>query len=91
MAVLIVGAIKELEVETKQDSIQQKIIVDRVVQKLELEQQDRETDISRTVETSKKIASVISHLITKESVLMVTQDAKVKHDRYICLSVSLDL
>lgn len=49
------------------------------------------TSLERSLETSKKISNVIQHLITKEDVLMVTQDAKVKNERLLCLNINVDL
>ena len=43
------------------------------------------------METSKKISNVIQHMITKENVLMVTQDAKVKNERLLCLNINVDM
>ena len=47
--------------------------------------------MERSVETSNKISKVINHLITKEDVLMITQDAKDKNERLLCLNINLDL
>lgn len=49
------------------------------------------TTLERSLETSKKINNVIQHLITKENVLMVTQDAKVKSERLLCMNINIDL
>jgi hypothetical protein len=34
---------------------------------------------------------VISHLIVNEGVLMISQDAKTKADRYLTLNMNLDI
>lgn len=47
--------------------------------------------MQRALETSKKVANCINHLITKENVLMITQDAKVKNERILCLNINVDL
>jgi putative sterol carrier protein len=47
--------------------------------------------MERTLETSKKINNVISYLINNENILMISQDAKAKADRYLTLSVNCDL
>lgn len=47
--------------------------------------------MERTLETSKKVANVISYLINNENLLMISQDAKVKNDRYLTLNVNTDL
>ena len=41
--------------------------------------------------TSKKVANCIQHLITKENVLMVTQDAKIKNERLLCMNINVDM
>ena len=47
--------------------------------------------MQRALETSKKVANCIHHLITKENVLMITQEAKVKNERILCLNINVDL
>ena len=47
--------------------------------------------MQRALETSKKVANCINHLISKENVLMITQDAKVKNERILCLNINVDL
>ena len=49
------------------------------------------TNMTMATETAKKIANCINHLITKENVLMVTQDSKVKNERLLCLNIHLDM
>lgn len=44
-----------------------------------------------TLETTNKIKNVIQHLITKESVLMVAQDARIKNERFLSLNINVDL
>jgi hypothetical protein len=62
-----------------------------MVQKIELEGNEAATSEEKAIETGKKISNVISHLITKENVLMVAQDAKVKNERFLCLNINVDL
>ena len=47
--------------------------------------------MERAGETAKKVQNVISHLINNENVLMISQDAKVKNDRYLTLNVNMDI
>ena len=47
--------------------------------------------MERALETSKKVANCIQHLITKENVLMVTQDAKLKNERMLCMNINVDM
>ena len=56
-----------------------------------LEENNVEASVEESIEQSKKIANVINHLIQKENVLMISQDAKIKNERYLCLNVNLDL
>jgi hypothetical protein len=56
-----------------------------------LESEERQTSLERTAETSKKVQNVISHLINNENILMISQDAKAKNDRYLTLNVNLDI
>lgn len=48
------------------------------------------TNVAKAAETAKKIGNCINHLITKENVLMVTQDSKVKNERLLCLNINLE-
>lgn len=56
-----------------------------------LEENNVAATVEESIEQSKKIANVINHLIQKENVLMISQDAKIKNERYLCLNVNLDL
>jgi len=56
-----------------------------------LEENSVGASVEESIEQSKKIANVINHLIQKENVLMIAQDAKIKNERYLCLNVNLDL
>ena len=86
---LIVSAIKDLEREG-QDSAPQSDIINRVVTKV-VREEDSGTSIEKAQETAKKIANCINHLITKENILMITQDSKVKNERLLCLNINLDI
>ena len=72
------------------ESVSQADIVNRLIQQIEVEDNINGTSMERAVETSKKIANVIQHLITKENVLIVTQDSKNKNERLLCLNVNTD-
>jgi hypothetical protein len=71
--------------------VQQSDIINRMVQKLEIESNEANTSIERSVQTSQKVQNVISYLISKENVLMITQDSKIKNERYLCLNINVDL
>jgi len=80
---------KEFE-SNAQEHVQQSEVINRMVQKLEIENAEASTSVERSIETSKKVANVIAYLITKESVLMVSQDSKIKNERYLCLNINVD-
>ncbi len=57
--------------------------------RLEVQEGAAGTSLERAEQTSRKIAQVINHLITKENVLMITQDSKVnKNERLLCLNIN---
>jgi hypothetical protein len=77
-----------------EENVRQGDIVEKMVQRIELEGADsdnRQTNVERAAETAKKVQNVISHLINNENILMISQDAKVKSDRYLTLNVNLDM
>jgi len=45
----------------------------------------------KTLDTTSKISHVIQHLITKENLLMVVQDSRIKNERILCLNINIDL
>lgn len=47
--------------------------------------------MEKSIETSKKVSNVISFLIAKENILMITQDSKVKNERYLGLNINTDM
>ena len=51
----------------------------------------RGTSLEKSIETSRKVANVIQYMITNENMLMVTQEAKVKNDRFVSLNINIDL
>ena len=73
------------------ENIRQSDIINRMVQIIMLEENSVGASVEESIEQSKKIANVINHLIQKENVLMIAQDAKIKNERYLCLNVNLDL
>jgi septal ring factor EnvC (AmiA/AmiB activator) len=86
---MIVEVMKNFEAD-QQDNVQQADIINKMIQKLELENMEVSTSIEQSIETSKKISNVIQHLIKSENVLMVSQDSKIKNERYLCLSVGVE-
>lgn len=42
-------------------------------------------------ELTKKIQNVIQHLITKENILIVTQDSRQKNERMLCVHIDYDM
>ena len=87
---MIVAVMKEFE-GSRQDNVQQADLINRMVQKLQIENSDAATSIERSVQTSQKVQNVISYLISKENILMVSQDSKIKNERYLCLNINVDL
>lgn len=81
---------KEFE-RQNEDNVKQSDIVERMIQKIELEGNERSTSIERTMETAKKVQNVIQYLINNENILLISQDAKVKNDRYLTLNINCDL
>lgn len=70
--------------------MQQSDIVNKVINKIVLNE-GAGTSIEKAAETAKKITNCINHMITKENVLMITQDSKVKNERLLCLNIAFDV
>lgn len=68
---MIITIMKEFE-RSGEENVRQGDIVDRMVQKIELEGTERQTSIEHAQETMKKVSNVISHLINNENILMIT-------------------
>ena len=81
---------KEFEAQ-QQDNVQQSSLIDKMVQKLVLEEPQLAASEEYAIEASKKVQNVISYLITRENVLMISQDSRVKNERYLCLNINVDL
>lgn len=90
LSIMIIQIMKDFE-RVGDENVRQGDIVEKMVQKIELESAERQTSIERSLETSKKVQNVISHLINNENILMISQEAKVKNDRYLTLNVNLDI
>ena len=90
LSFMIISIMKDFE-RSGEENVRQGDIVDRMVQKIELESNERQTSIEHAQETMKKVSNVINHLINNENILMITQDAKAKVDRYLTLSMTLDM
>ena len=87
---MIVAVMKEFE-NNGSENVLQSDIINRIVEKIEIESSDAITSPEKAVETSDKVKNVISHLITRENVLMVAQDAKIKNERFLCLNINVNL
>jgi hypothetical protein len=87
---MIIAIMKEHE-RVGEDNVRQGDIIEKMVQQIELDNTERQTSMERTMETSKKVQNVISYLINNENILMISQDAKAKADRYLTLNVNIDL
>ena len=90
LSIMIISIMKDFE-RSGEENVRQGDVVDRMVQKIELEGTERQTSMEHAQETMKKVSNVISHLINNENILMITQDAKVKADRYLTLNMNLDM
>ena len=81
---------KEFEAQGA-ENVQQAGVVNRVIQRMMLEEDTGvEATAEQAVRLSKIISNVVSYLINKEAVLMVSQDAKVKNERFLCLNVNVE-
>lgn len=90
LSMMIVETMKEFEAQG-QENVQQAEVINRMVQKLEIENTDQSTSVEKSIETSKKVGNIISFLIARENLLMITQDSKVKNERYLGLNINTDL
>ena len=90
LSLMIVGVMKEFEAHG-QENVQQADIINRMIHKLEIENTEASTSVEKSIETSKKVQNVISFLIARENILMITQDSKVKNERYLGLNINTDL
>jgi hypothetical protein len=82
---MIISIMKDYE-RQGEDNVRQGDIVDRMIQKIELESNERQTSMEQVQETTKMVSNVISHLINNENILMITQEGKTKVDRYLTLN-----
>ena len=89
-AFMIIQIMKEFEL-SGEENVRQQDIVEKMVQKIEIETAERQTSIEKSIETSKKVSNVISYLVTKENVLMISQDAMTKGDRYLTLNTNVSM
>ena len=81
---------KEFEAQGS-ENVQQSGVVNRVIQKMLLEEDTGvEATEEQAVKLSKIITNVVSYLINKENVLMISQDAKIKNERFLCLNVNVE-
>jgi hypothetical protein len=64
--------------------------MNRVIQKI-VQDDSNFMSVEKAAELAKKVANCINHLITKENILIITQDSKVKNERLLCLNINLDI
>ena len=83
---MIVEVMKEFQAQD-QDNVQQSEVINRMIQKLEIENLDSSTSVQKSIETSKKVSNVIQYLIKSENVLMISQESRVKNERYLAMGV----
>lgn len=89
ISLIIAGELKTAE-NAGDESLQQSEIVNKVLHKI-VRDEGAGTSVEKAAETAKKIANCINHMITKEGVLMITQDSKVKNERLLCLNIDFDV
>jgi len=68
---MIVQVMKEFEA-LGQENVQQVDIINRMVQKLEIDNIQVSTNIEKGIESSKKVSIIIQRLIQKENILLIT-------------------
>ena len=90
LSMKIVSQMKQFEISGT-ENVQQNEIVNKLIQDMIINEEGQEPSAEKVMEVSKKITNVIGYLITKENVLMISQDARVKNERFLCLSVNTDL
>ena len=88
LSIMICDIIKN-NTDEDNDSMVQGEIVNRIAQKIVTEEGSAQS-VEKMAETAKKIHNCITHLITKENVLMITQDSKNKNERMLCMSINAD-
>jgi DNA replication licensing factor MCM6 len=89
-AIMIIQIMKEFESQGE-DNVRQQDIVEKMITQIEIVTTERGTSVEKSMETVKKVSNVIQHLITNENILMVSQDAKAKNDRYITLNTNVEM
>ena len=71
LSFMIISIMKDFE-RSGEENVRQGDVVDRMVQKIELEGTERQTSMEHAQETMKKVSNVISHMINTENILMIT-------------------
>ena len=71
LSFMIISIMKDFE-RSGEENVRQGDVVDRMVQKIELEGTERQTSMEHAQKTMKKVSDVISHLINNENILMIT-------------------
>jgi len=61
-----------------------------MVKKIELEQKDKSTSVEQSIKTAQTIQNIVQYMISRENLLIITQDAKTKNERFLCLTVNID-
>lgn len=52
---------------------------------------EAEASAEASAELAKDIKSAVSYMIQKEKLLLVTQDSRVKNERWLCINITADL
>ena len=86
---MIVAIMKEFQMQDE-DNVRQGDLVERIIQKL-IENGDAQASIEWGVEYTAKLNNIVQYLISRENVLMITQDALSKNDRYLTMDPNISL
>lgn len=90
LSYLAVGVMRDFALQGR-ENVQQSDVINRMVQKMLVEMSHAVANEEKTIESTNKILNVIQHLITKENVLTIAQDARIKNERYLSLNINVDL
>lgn len=71
------------------EHVLQRDVVEGVIKRMA--DSSNSVSLEKSVEMKKLVQNIVQNLIVKENMLQITQDAKVKDDRYLALGLNIDL
>ena len=86
---MIVALMKDYQMQNE-DNVRQGDLVEKLVQHL-ITNGESNPSVEWSVEVSNKIHKIIEHLINKEGILMITQDALSKNDKYLGMDPNITM